>query len=187
MANKRKAIELTGGTGDVNPQWFSVSAVQSGNDVFEEVSFDLPTNPSMLGQRPNKAVVMEFLRVQFIWALDVTQSPSTPQRWTAYIRLGLSPIGIGISGIQTDTRTLAVDQSTTVQAGAGSTVMYAPRSTVYDLTDGAGHGLIVASKSLTVGISTLNTVVTNRVTCRILYRYKEIGITEFITMAQFQQ
>ena len=184
--NKRKAVELTGGSGDVNPQWVGFSAVQGANDQFTETSFDLPVNPTM-GGRANKAIVVEILRVQFIWALDATQSPSTPQRWSAHLQAGAGEGSILLSEIQTSTSTIIVDQALTIQAGAGSTVAFRDASTLYDLTDGAGHGVIVAAKNDTVGISTFNTAVSNRVTVRILYRYKEVGLTEFITLAQFQQ
>lgn len=183
--SKRKANELTGGTGDVNPQWVGISVVQTGNDIFTEGGIDLPTNPQMLG-RANHAVVLEFLRVQFIWAVDPTQSPATPQRWTAHLRTALIPSGQTNSAIQTSTTTIATDQFLTIQGGAGSTVMARQASVVYDMTDGAGHGVIVASKSIVLAVSTLNTLIANRVTCRILYRYKEVTITEFITLAQFQ-
>ena len=182
---KRGAMSLTGGTGDVNPQWVAFTAVQTGNDVFLQQTFDLPTNPSM-PVRSNKAMVLEFLRVQFLWSLDTTQSPATPQRHSAVLSTATVDIGAGLSTIQSSVNAITTDQFLTFQAGAGATVFTRDVAKVYDLTDGAGHGVIIASKSINLIISTFNTATSNRVVVRILYRYKEVTITEFITLAQFQ-
>lgn len=183
--SKRKAPELTGGTGDVNPQWFGFVVLQSAADVFTEAQVPVPINPSM-GARANRAIIIEILRVQFIWSLDTTQSPASPQRHTAYLRTALASGGASNSAIQIDPQTVATDQWITIQAGAGATVVGKDASVIQDLTDGAGHGLVIASQNLVLGISTINTLIANRVTVRILYRYKEVGLTEFITLAQFQ-
>lgn len=181
--SKRKAPELTGGTGDVNPQWFSFVVLQTGNDAETTNTVDLPISPGQVS-RGNKAVVIELLRVQFIWSLDPTQSPSIPQRWAALLGTR-APVG-ALSASQSATDHIITDQFATIQAGAGSTVLGRQASLMYDLTDGVGHGLIIASKSVAGHISTFNTGIANRVVIRMLYRYKEVGLTEFLTMSQFQ-
>ncbi len=184
--SKRKAGALTGGTGDVNPQWVSFTVLQSGTDLPTEVTLDLPINPSQVSVG-NKAIVIELLKVQMIWSLDPTQSPSIPQRFAAVLLTKKPDIVASLSAIQTSTSHIISDQFLTLQAGAGSTVIGRQASNMYDLTDGAGHGIVLATKSVSGFVSTFNTLIANRVVFRLLYRYKQVGITEFLTLAQFQQ
>lgn len=183
--SKRKLATLTGGTNDINPQWFSFIALQTGNDVPVEISADLPINPSQISS-PNEALIIECLKVQFIWSVDATQSPSNPQRWSAGLYSRNPATGVTLSSAQQGVSHIISDQFQTTQAGAGSTVVGFHTSRLYDITDGAGHGVVLATKAVTCLLSTLNTQISNRVVVRILYRYKRVGLTEFLTLAQFQ-
>lgn len=58
---------------------------------------------------------------------------------------------------------------------------------VHDLTDGAGHGMLVATDQLFLTINSSNMIAPAGVTCRILYRYKSVSLTEYIGIVQSQQ
>lgn len=57
-----------------------------------------------------------------------------------------------------------------------------------DLTDGAGHGMIVATPNVFLSIDSNNTADTNAVNCRMGYRFKNVGLQEYVGLAiQFGQ
>jgi hypothetical protein len=58
---------------------------------------------------------------------------------------------------------------------------------VHDLTDGAGHGLLLATDQLYLTISSFNFTNPNYVSCKILFRYKTVSLTEYIGIVQSQQ
>lgn len=66
----------------------------------------------------------------------------------------------------------------------------------HDLTDGAGHGVLVATDNIFLTLQTAATVVGASATitaatgfgeCAILYRFKEVGLAEYIGIVQSQQ
>lgn len=59
---RRRAGSLTGGTGDVNPQYFIMQVTQTGNDVLTEGNFPIPIQRL---QDRGMAQVMEVLSAQF--------------------------------------------------------------------------------------------------------------------------
>lgn len=66
---------------------------------------------------------------------------------------------------------------------------------VHDLTDGAGHGILVATDNIFVSCSisvgsvfvTQADAATGAASCNILYRFKEIALAEYIGIVQSQQ
>lgn len=56
-----------------------------------------------------------------------------------------------------------------------------------DLTDGAGHGILIATDYIYASFSSAGTGVINSAQVKILYRWKNIGLTEYIGIVQSQQ
>lgn len=185
MSKRKIAQVLTGGTGDVNPQWVAFGVVQSGNDIATTGSLALPISPSMVS-RDDHALVIELLKVQFIWALDATQAPALPQQWLAILTTADVPSGVPESTLLTSTQTVVCHKTAAFQFGAGATIAVIDRAPVIDVTDGAGHGLVIAARNIFLTVLTTGTAISNRVTARMLYRYKEVRLTEYLTLAQFQ-
>lgn len=65
----------------------------------------------------------------------------------------------------------------------------------HDLTDGAGHGVLVATDNVFLTLQTaLSSIIgtsvggiTGVAECAILYRFKEVGLAEYIGIVQSQQ
>lgn len=55
-----------------------------------------------------------------------------------------------------------------------------------DLTDGAGHGYLVATDSIFARLSSTLTGLTNTADVRLLYRFKEVPLAEYIGIVQSQ-
>lgn len=75
--------------------------------------------------------------------------------------------------------------------GAGAQIYDFNLSEYDDLTDQAGHGLLVATDNIYLNVwmdSTGAQVITNpAVVCTLHYRLKEIGLQEYIGIVQSQQ
>lgn len=57
-----------------------------------------------------------------------------------------------------------------------------------DLTDGAGHGLIVATPNIFLAVDSNNTGAQNDANVRVAYRFKNVGLQEYVGLAiQFGQ
>lgn len=66
---------------------------------------------------------------------------------------------------------------------------------VHDVTDGAGHGILVATDNIFVAcnftvasvFSTTADTASGAASCNILYRFKEVALAEYIGIVQSQQ
>lgn len=56
-----------------------------------------------------------------------------------------------------------------------------------DFSDGAGHGLLIATDSIFAALNSTATTLTNIADCRLLYRFKEVPLAEYIGIVQSQQ
>lgn len=56
-----------------------------------------------------------------------------------------------------------------------------------DLTDGAGHGIIVATDNIYVTLFSAGTGVAAEVDVKIMYRFKNVALAEYIGVVQSQQ
>jgi hypothetical protein len=66
---------------------------------------------------------------------------------------------------------------------------------IHDLTDGAGHGILIATDNIYLGVnaslSSFNLgdadPIVGGVSANLIYRFKEIGLSEYIGIVQSQQ
>jgi hypothetical protein len=56
-----------------------------------------------------------------------------------------------------------------------------------DLTDNAGHGILIATDSIYGQVNSANTATTNTVYFKLLYRFKEVNLIEYVGIVQSQQ
>src|SRR3546814_5469238 len=57
----------------------------------------------------------------------------------------------------------------------------------FDLTDGSGRGILVATGSLYLNLNTVNTGRINYVHAKIIYRLKNVTLQEYVGIVQSQQ
>lgn len=220
-----KGDGLTGGTRDVNPQWYRTKvvspvittaalAVGAGAIVASTSMAAFPLPISRLQQKSGKSVVVELLKVQWDHEFSVPVSFAADSSFTALLQGFLATAPSAAPGLGTTTPLADVYQesdpavldfydasvSFCVDASApatnGGLVAGRPTSTpiIHDLTDGAGHGILIATDNVFLGaqqnIALYTTPAGNYSTtvfCNLLYRFKEVSLQEYIGIVQSQQ
>lgn len=169
---------FTGGSGDLNPQYFNIkNFVQTGTDATTSITYSLAID-RLRG------------RGEFIGVLEI-------------FRVYWYPTTVGVNITWNRTYILSTKNNGTVQAGAGDGTVIAEYTEGYqsatavgiypqvhpfvmDLTDGAGHGLLVATDSISLQCASTATNQTNGCDVKILYRYKNVPIQEYVGIVQSQ-
>lgn len=180
---------LTGGTGDVNPQLYnlSTSTPSPGPDGAAQTKFPVPVYRFPL--KNDRAMVMEVLRVKWVvnnFSAIANQTSLVAMLSTANIDLDPTPT----ENNQFDSLSSAnVFDAISIDGIYASAVGFAYTSRIidHDLTDSAGHGILVATDNIYIGISSINTGAINEVTAKITYRWKMVSLAEYIGIVQGQQ
>lgn len=186
MKRGRDSGSLTGGTGDVNAQFLSYSAAQSGADATTTTTTPIPIQRLPSG---GKAQVMEVLKV-FVSATDLPASASATETLDQIIvSFSTSSFGTTVPAFS-EARVFAMYKKSTRSAfTAAGTYMSQLQTEPFemDLTDGAGHGFIVATDNIFTQVSSTATGNTNVASCKIMYRWKNVNLQEYIGVVQSQQ
>ena len=169
--------ELTGGTGDVNPQYLSAVVTQSAADAKTGVQFILPVPRT--SQKPSRTIVVEILKVEFMvdqfdWVFA--------QNARIYLTASTSSTQFDPDDAQTFAAA-AYYLNLTVAAGG---IINWKGPIVIDTTDGAGHGFLVAVQAITLGIDSFFTVNVNTAFIKLWYRYKEVALSDFLGIVTTQ-
>lgn len=176
---------LTGGTGDVSPQLFYFpTLIMSAPNTYTDVALAIPVQ--RLAPNKNKSIVMEVLKV--FWNFGSFDSNPGTSGTQAGIQgqLITSPLTI-----LDPSNPAIIDYATrqwkgqTSVGGSYETVWIDP--IVHDLTDGAGHGILVATDSIYLGLSTGGFIGASFANVKLLYRWKEVSLPEYIGIVQSQQ
>ena len=175
--------QLTGGSKDVNPQEFVIVAKQTGIDASTVVAQPLPI--PRLPTKPGKNLVMELLWVQFFWLTPALPGVGSYNAiFPSLTTNGANPVFK--QDVINDVRAISIWQQYIQCATA---VGYAIPITFFEesLTDDAGHGILLATDTVYFRVFTTGTNVTNEITCRFGYRFKEVDLVEYIGIVQSQQ
>jgi len=179
---------LTGGTGDVNPQFLSVRIGQSLRNTVVVSNFICPV--ARTKQMGNRVTVMEILK---IW-LSFHGPPEIGLTTASHNMTTYGAIYIGDQDHLRSFEHWSVLAQTYIRTMsrivADSTYGFEQEMPYYhDLTDGAGHGVLVATDTMTIIISTsgYEVDVLNACEAKILYRFKNVGLTEYLGIVQSQQ
>lgn len=175
MYRKKGRDTLTGGTKDINPQYMHLTASQSAADTSTTTSFPIPIQRL---QAAGRAQVLEVLKV--LW--DVPQSSEADSALNVFLTtssFGTSAISYG------NTRVIDSMQSRSFITTSGT--IRDERPVIHDLTDGAGHGFLVATDNVFIQVNSTTTGATNIVNCKILYRWKDVSVVEYVGIVQGQQ
>lgn len=173
--------EITGGTGDVNPQILHVILSQATADANTLVEIPVPV--PRYSTRKNRSVIMEVFRVLFD---DETVDPGVPTLDTDII----CTVSTSAGAKPSSPRTFAVYHfQNQVSASVVSTTQ-AIQGVVWPFTiefnDNAGHGLLIATDNLTFRLDSTNTAKLRIFHVRLFYRLKEVDLQEYIGIVQSQ-
>ena len=184
---RANSSDLTGGTGDVNPQYLSDNAAQSAADTTTSTQVSLPIQ-RIAANAPQQAVVMEVLRV-------FAQFP--PMSVLAAVGETTDRMALSFSTRNFDTTANSIGDPSvfafmrTFRTGAftaGGTYGYQESAMhTWECTDGAGHGILIATDSIFVQVQSTTTGNTNTIPWKILYRWKRVSLAEYIGIVQSQQ
>lgn len=177
--------ELTGGSGDVNPQWLTFNLMtQTGVNAFTETSLNLPIN--RFANPKGRSIVMEVLKVEFSMPPPDTNNSAGGNILTTIVQLNPSSVN---NVDQSNPKALAQYQRSFRGAftagGSYSAVENNPECV--DLTDGNGHGVLVATDTMFFACNTSNFGAPAGFGARLLYRFKIVTLEEYIGIVQSQQ
>lgn len=182
---KRRKTNLGGGTGDINPQFIHGKVVQSGVDTCTSVAFILPV--ARFGSTANKSVVIEVLKVFAELTLFPTE---TAAQLRATMSWYMSTKFHGTTDVLADEADVFAWNMETYSGAftaAGSYAQHDDKVSCMDLTDGNGHGVLIATDSFSVQLQSALTGTTNQLRFKILYRFKAVPLAEYIGIVQSQQ
>lgn len=180
---KRQADVLTGGSGDVNPQEFSITISQSPADATATVVQPLPI--PRLPTSPGRNLVIEILEVE-MWHINPILTV-TSSSFLLTLTTNPNPISTFQAALA-DPRALSSWYK--VQGaviGSTSGVLQLATTFVDDMTDRAGHGVLLATDNVYVHLQTVTTAQLNQAVVRFAYRWKDVSLTEYIGIVQSQQ
>lgn len=175
---------LTGGTGDVNPQFLSLELTLSAANTLTNQSVVLPI--SKFQQKGNKAVVIEILKVFWNSPLVDANNAAGGNNITQTAHLSTALLGTAAPNspfvfAYFDKQ----DRGAFTAAGTYQTTHDDP--VVYDCSDGAGHGILVATDRIFFQAVTTGHAAAVTFGAKIMYRFKEINLPEYIGIVQGQQ
>ena len=190
MTKRRRSAyvnQLTGGTGDVNPQFLHFQASTAVADTCITRSTNSPISKGLMETR-GKATILEILKVMI-------QLPSYPAIAAAaetvdYRHVAIGSQDYGATNVYNNNPTtilVHVDTNHAAFTAGGSYMSYQNDSLVYDLTDGAGHGILYAADTIFIQVDTGGFGITADYNIKILYRYKTVTLQEYIGIVQSQQ
>lgn len=181
--HKRSFFYRNGGTG------MMVGNRQAGGDFLGPTQIymtkaGLPV-PKM-GTSEKKATIIEVLKVWFYNKIDNSAANSS-------LTMCLTTRGLGDPDeweMINDPGTIAAVRinyhfTGSTDTGAVATTRIYPIEV--DLTDGAGHGVLVATDSIFGFLLSSSTGETNVGAIRFLYRYKQVDVLEYVGIVQSQQ
>ena len=186
MANKR---QLTGGTDDVNPQYLSGALFTSAADTL--TSNFVPTPIARIGPMSGAtATVMEVLKI-FVNMPDLPASAlaAGTQNFKSTLTFLTSDPGSTAVSLGNPKVFASFENKSIAAFTAAGTGMLGNRQDpdVWDCTDNAGHGLLVATDNIYVQCDTTNYGIVKDFNWKILYRFKKVALAEYIGIVQSQQ
>lgn len=183
MPKRSSSTSLTGGTGDVNPQVFVVQVSQPAADTTATQGIPLPV-PRYPGNS-GRAIVMEILKVTFMVG-DMAATAGTAQAIVGVLSTRV-PNTTSQTTARFDTANIAQFRTDFIFATAAGFQWVELCDIQRDLTDSAGHGLLVGTDNIFLTCISAGTASANVLGCRIEYRLKEVGLAEYIGIVQSQQ
>lgn len=175
---------LTGGTGDVSPQIFQSPILNmTAANTYTETSFPVPIN--RFPESSGRVVIMEILKIFWYLGEADANNSAAGNLLTSQIQLSTSSkaaMALGDSNVFSSYE--KTYRGAFTAAGTYQTAIVEP--VVMDLSDGAGHGYLVASDRFFMGMATAQFTAASFGFCKILYRFKRVSLQEYIGIVQSQ-
>lgn len=178
---------------DVRSSSTAVPTLTASNGVVGTNALSLPT-PASFNVPNNKAVVFELLRVitdnspNGANLAAVTGNSYLKQSLELQIAPSYSSAAPGLQGYASPVTVVHTHWSVVCQPPAGDQSFTIQNSVQeWDLTDGAGHGVVVPSPNFNLVViqqwgANVTTTTANYVAARILFRYKLVDLAEYLQM-----
>jgi hypothetical protein len=189
MQKRARSDSLTGGTDDVNPQFLSGALTLSAANTVTEVAIGTPI-VRVGAASPSHAVIMEILKIYAdLPVYDQTAAGAT----TRTVALSFTTASTGATPFQAqldNTRCFASFERQQMNAftAAGTGILqFKETPMVFDLTDGAGHGVLIATDNIFVQGDSAGQAAASVFRFKILYRFKKVSLVEYIGIVQSQQ
>jgi hypothetical protein len=169
-------FNLTGGTRDIKPQLLSFAASQTVADTTATTVQSIPVLRNFQSG-PGRAQLVEILRVYAIFPNNVAVDSA--------ITVLLGTKNFGATGqVPSEPSIFFASKFQFELVTSGATAVFHDR--VWDLTDGAGNGILVATDNIFAQIISVTTGVANTVHFKILYRISGASVTEYVGIVQGQ-
>jgi len=187
MAKRRRVSgdRLTGGTQDVNPQLFSGMTKQIVINQAITPAFITPI--SRLPKSGGRTTVMELLKVWAYLPEEIIGNVDETIK-TSIFNVCTKDYGTVCAGAEEPTVLLGVAKNSQGSFTATQTYGFHFKEPYeIDLTDGVGHGILVATDYLYMNCCTVGFTALGTFRFKILYRFKNVALTEYIGIVQSQQ
>jgi len=173
-----KGRGLTGGTGDINPQFLHATLNESAPNTFTTAPWHLPT--LKIGTSSTRAQTIELIKIFY----DTNFPDAQVAPGHGHISIALKWGGIPTSFPTFDDPTVIFHDICGCEAaigGTGFSYAFPWMKNCFDLTDGAGHGLILFTDVLHMCIEGTAQTASKYVHLQLYFRFKNVGLTEFLT------
>lgn len=167
----------------MNPQTLSARASQVVIDDFQQVTIPLPVNRVSVGNK-NTAQVIEALWVEFDFSGMIGVLSAAGQHITGQLLMQSRTVLVNID----DTAMVAKSQIR-VRALAGVAGLQVTEQVHrVNLTDAAGHGLLIPTENIFLGVGSNGQGAAGSIAMRMAYRLKDVSLQEYVGFAvQFTQ
>jgi len=188
MSRKRVASgdQLTGGTKDVNPQYMQGLVTLTAANTATEVTLGTPI-VRVGPQTGGKSIIMELLKAYVDFpAIDADAAAATARAMTFSIQTVASTAVTTLDNPR-NLCFMSLDNRNAFTAAGTGTLAERVDPTVWDFTDGAGHGVLVATDNIFIAANTQGQAGASTFRFKLLYRFKEVSLVEYIGIVQSQQ
>ena len=168
----RRGDDVTGGTGDFSPQLLTAYISESASDTATTTAVPLPVTVN----GPGKPRIVEILKIYF--------TPSRITEADSDMQIAVSTTSFGSTAVTSDPRVIGAYRIWSELTTSGYFVQNYPF--VIDLTDGGGHGVLVATPNLYLQVSSAAQSVSVTCVVKILYRIKAVALPEYVGIVQSQ-
>ncbi len=189
---KRRAIgdTLTGGTRDVNPQYLHGILTLSAANTTTSITLGTPIVRVGTGSTTaSQSIIMEVLKI-FVDLPNSDKDPGatgTPQSATlVFMTTDPSTTAATFENPRLFAMARRQSRSSFTAAGTGAQNQEVEPIEI-DLTDGAGHGILIATDNIFVQGQSVDMTAAGVFRWKILYRFKEVSLVEYIGIVQSQQ
>jgi hypothetical protein len=175
---------LTGGTGDVSPQLLSATVTLSAANTYTSISIPLPV--PRVGLRKGRAVIVEVLKVYF----DSSTLDGNFAAGGASVNVSAQVSTVELTNIFFANPAVFAFYNKEYRGAFTATGTFGVINTepyAFDLTDGAGHGFLVATDNIFLAALTNTFAGAATFNFKVLYRMKEVNLEEYIGIVQSQQ